>query len=261
MTTSDLERRLTGLLLERAQDAMKRTNTQEDLSSLLATRRLEGGQRVRRWAAVGGLAVAAATAAVAASMPSGDGDRTEPIPAAGGVDTVLLASTFLEAVYSHDADRAASLLSPDVQISRQGVGTVRESEWRDELAWHQAIGATMVDHTCQARETSESTSEVTCTYSLHGLGSDQRRRRPYVGNTLDITIRDGLIVAFQDEWHYWNNGFSVEIWEPFAEWIVRKHPSDVRVMYTNSNQNLPRLAPKSLRLWEQRTSEWVAAQP
>ena len=260
MTTSDLERRITDLLLERAEDAMERTNTKEKLSSLLATRGLESGQRGRRWAAAGGLVVAAATAAVALWMTTGDGDRAEPMPA--GVDTVQLATTFLEAVYSHDADRAASFLSPDVQISHPGaVGTVPESEWREELAWQQTIGATLVDHMCRAGETSASSSEVTCTYSLHGLGSDALGRRPYAGNTLDVTIRDGLIVAFQDEWHYMDNGFSAEMWEPFADWIVRKHPSDVRVMYTDSNQNLPRLGPRSLRRWEQRTAEWVASQP
>ena len=249
MTAPELERRLTGLLLARAQDAMERTSTQENLSSLLASRRLDRGQRGRRWATAGGLVVAAATVAVAAWMPSGDGDRTEPMPSGGGdgteptsagVDTVQLASDFLAAAYSPDGDRAASFLSPDVQISHDGVvGTVPESEWRDELAWHRAIGAMMVDHTCQAQETSGPTSEVTCTYSLHGLGSDQLRRRPYVGNTLDVTIRDGLIVAFEDEWHYWENGFSAEMWEPFADWIVRKHPSDVRVMYTDSSRACP----------------------
>jgi hypothetical protein len=258
MTTSDLERRLTGLFQERAEEAMERTNTQEKLSSLLATRRRDAGQRGRRWAA-GGLVVAAATAAVAVWMTSGDGDRAEPMPA--GVDTVQLASTFLEAVYSHDVDRAASFLSPDVQISHPGaVGTVPESEWLDELAWHRAIGASLVDHSCLAGATSSSTTEVTCSYSLHGLGSDQLRRGPYAGNILDVTIRHGLIVALEDEWNYMDNGFSAEMWEPFAGWVVRKHPSDVRVMYTDSGQNLPRLGPTSSRRWERRIAEWVATQ-
>jgi len=255
MTTSELERRLTGLLRERADDAMEQTSTREKLSSLLDTRRRDARQRGRRWAA-GGLVVAAATAAVAVWISSGDGDRVEPTPA--GVDTVQLANAFLEAVYARDADLATSFLSPDVQITHaEAVGTVPESAWRDELAWQQAIGATMVDHTCRAGETSASTSEVTCTYSLHALGSDQLRHRPYAGNTLDVTIRDGLIVAFQDEWHYMDNGFSAEMWEPFANWIVREHPSDVRVMYTSSAQNLPRLGPTSSRRWEQRIAEWV----
>jgi hypothetical protein len=260
MTTSDLERRLTGLLTEHAQDAMERTSTQENLSSLLASRRLEREQRGRRWAAAGGLVVAAAMVAVVAWMPSGSGDRTEPTPAVA--DTVQLANAFLRAIYSYDGDRAGSFLSPDVRISLDGVvGTVPESKWRDELAWYRAVGAMMVDHTCQAQETSGTSSEVTCTYSLHGLGSDQLRRRPYAGNTLDVTIRDGLVVAFEDEWHYWENGFNDEMWDPFADWIVREHPSDVRVMYTDSSRSLPRLTPESLRRWEQRTAEWVAAQP
>lgn len=270
MTTTDLDRRLTGLLRERAQEAMERTSTQEQLSSLLATPGLDGRQPGRRWVAAGALAAAAATVAVTAGMPNGEGDRTpsgqvdsaEPAPAPANVETVQLASTFLEAVYSHDADRAASFLSPYVQISRPGAaGMVPESEWRDEIAWYAAIGATMVDHTCQAGETSTTTSEVSCTYSMHALGSDQLRRRPYGDNTLDVTIRDGLIVALEDEWHYLENGFSAEMWEPFAAWIVREHPSDVRVMYTSSYQNLPRLTPTSLRRWEQRIAEWLAAQP
>lgn len=256
MTTSDLERRLTVLLRERADDAMEQTHTQEQLSSLLATRGRDPGQRRRRWVA-GGLAVAAATAAVAVWVTSGDPDREQPSPA--GVDSVQVATAFLEAVYAHDADLATSLLSPGVRISHAGaVGTVTVSEWVDELAWQEAIGASVVDHSCRAEATSTSTSEVSCTYSLHGLGSDQLNHRPYVGNTLDLTIRDGLIVAFQDEWHYMDNGFSAEMWEPFAGWIVREHPSDVRVMYTDLSMNLPKIGPTSVRRWEQRVAEWVA---
>jgi hypothetical protein len=258
MTTSDLERRLTGLLQARAEEAMERTNTQEELSSLLASRRRNAWKRGRSWTA-GGLVVATATAAVAVWMTRGDGDRAEPVPA--GVDTVQLASKFLEAVYSHDADRTAPFLSPDVQISHPGaLGTVPVSEWHDELAWQQAIGASLVDHVCRVGETSSSTSEAICTYSLHGLGSDQLRRGPYAGNTLDMTIRDGLIVAFEDEWDYMDNGFSAEMWEPFAAWVAREHPSDLRVMYTDADQNLPRLGPRSSRRWERRVSEWVVTQ-
>ena len=252
MTTSDLERQLTVVMRERAVDAMEQTHTQEQLSTLLAARGRDTGQRRRRWVA-GGLAVAAATAAVAVWVTTGDRDREQPSPA--GVDSVQIATAFLEAVYAHDADLATSFLSPGVRISHaRAVGTVTVSEWVDELAWQEAIGASMVDHSCRVEET----SEVTCTYSLHGLGSDQLNHRPYVDNTLDLTIRDGLIVAFQDEWHYMDNGFSAEMWEPFADWIVREHPSDVRVMYTDPSQNLPRIDHTSVRRWEQRVAEWVA---
>lgn len=255
MTASELERRLSGLLQERADDAMARTDTQEQLSTLLVTRGRDTRQRRRRWVTRGFAvaAVAAATAAVAVWVTTGDRDREQPTPA--GIDSVQIATAFLEAVYAHDADLATSLLSPGVRITHdRTLETVPISEWRDELAWQEAIGASMVDPSCRA----EDSSEVSCTYSLHALGSDELRHRPYVGNTLDLTIRDGLIVAFQDEWHYMDNGFSAEMWEPFADWIVREHPSDVRVMYTDPSQNLPRIGPRSVRRWEQRVAEWVA---
>ncbi|MEO5663631.1 MAG: hypothetical protein ABIR39_10120 [Nocardioides sp.] len=251
MTTSDLERRLTVLLGERADAAMEQTSTQTRLADLLVTRGRDTSQRRRRWVA-GGLAVAAATAAVALWFSSGDEERAEPTPAT--VDSVQIATDFLEAVYSHDADLATSFLSPGVRITHaRTVGTVTESEWVDELAWQEAIGATLVDHSCRAVEA----NEVTCTYSMHGLGSDQLNHRPYDDNTLDLTIRDGLVEAFQDEWRYMDNGFSAEMWEPFAAWIVREHPGDVRAMYTDEGQNLPRLDPTSVRRWEQRVAEWV----
>lgn len=252
MTTSDLERQLTVVMRDRADAAMEQTNTQAGLASLGNTRRRAARERRRRWVA-GGTAVAAATAAVVVWISNGDSDRAEPTPA--GADTLPVASAFLEAVYDQDVELATSFLAPGVQINHAEVlGTATVSEWHDELAWQGAIGASMVDHSCRA----EGTSEVICTYSLHALGSDLLRHRPYVGNTLDLTIRDGLIVAFKDEWHYMDNGFSAEMWEPFAGWIVREHPSDVRVMYTDSGMNLPRLGPTSVRRWEQRVAEWVA---
>jgi hypothetical protein len=51
--------------------------------------------------------------------------------------------------------------------------------------------------------------------------------------------------------------FSPEVWEPFAEWISKNHPEDVRVMYI-ADQADWKLSEASARLWERRSREYVA---
>lgn len=259
MTAPDLERRLTRLLHERAEGAMNTTNTQEKLASLLAnsSRRLQ--RRRGRWA-TGGLVVAAATAAVLFWVANGDTEPVEPAPA--GIDTVGLATTFLEAIYAHDTDRAEGMMSPEVRIGGDSAFDEPASvaEWREEIAWNAAIGVSLADRSCSVGATTASTTEVSCVYAIHALGSERLGRGPFEGNTLDVTIRDGEIVEFQDAWDFMRNGFSAEMWEPFAAWVAQEHPADARTMYTDSSHSEPRFGPASLRLWEQRIADYVATQ-
>jgi hypothetical protein len=258
MTTPELERRLTQLLHERAEGAMKTTNTQDKLASLLANS--SRGLQRRRWRwATGGLVAAAATAAVLFWVASGDTERVQPAPA--GVDAVELASSFLEATYAFDLDRAEGMLSPDVEISGDAVvvGSATVDEWRDALAWTEAIGSSLVDHSCRASTTSPAGTEVLCSYTMHALGSDQLGRGPYGDNTLAVTIRDGRITEFEERWGYMSSGFNTEMWAPFAAWISQEHPADARRMYTDSRHTQARPGPVSLRLWEQRVADYVAA--
>jgi hypothetical protein len=53
------------------------------------------------------------------------------------------------------------------------------------------------------------------------------------------------------------NGFSVQVWEPFALWVSAAYPEDAAIMYTDSSMSDYRLTDESIALWEQHTHEYV----
>lgn len=252
MTTPDLERRLTDLLQERAEGAMERTRPHEKLASLLDRGQHDLQRRRRRWAVGGGLAAAAAAVAIAVYLGRGDVDRAEPAPAVGP-DAGAVASSFLEAAYAYDLDRAAGMFSADVEI----VDKADTDEWLAEKAWNEAAGFSLDTQSCREGSTSSTGTEVHCTFALHALGSEQLGRGPYGDNTMDLTVVDGKIASVEEFWPYVSNGFSTEMWEPFAAWVVAKHPDDVLAMYDDNAQTGARVDARSLRLWEEHVAEYV----
>ena len=48
------------------------------------------------------------------------------------------------------------------------------------------------------------------------------------------------------------------MWEPFADWVSTNYPDDVAVMY-QPNFSDYRLTPRSIRVWEQHSREYVEA--
>ena len=50
--------------------------------------------------------------------------------------------------------------------------------------------------------------------------------------------------------------FSPQRWEPFRDWVSASYPKDFGVMYTGGGSNFE-LTEESIRLWEQRTREYV----
>ena len=54
-----------------------------------------------------------------------------------------------------------------------------------------------------------------------------------------------------------SSAFSPQVWEPFADWVSTTHPDDAAVMYQDATLSSVRLTEKSIRLWEQRTREYV----
>lgn len=247
MSTPDVERRLADLLAERAEEAMEHTNTQERLASLLAHAGDNSQVRRRGWVAAGLVAAAAAT--IATVMVASD-DEDEVGPASGSAsDPVALATGFLEATYGGPPGRAEQMVSPDL---------VGRTEWERELAWTRVLDYELVDRQCQSEPATAAGSVVSCEYALHGTGSKQLGLGPYGGNTMTLTIADGLITTIDQTYDYVDNGFSNELWEPLAAWIRKEHPEDVDRMYTSADQSLARLDDASLRLWGMRVDEYVA---
>jgi len=261
MTTPDLERRLADLLQDRAEGAMKDTNTQDKLTTLLT----DGERRLknRRRGAVAGLVAAAAAVAVAVAVGTGRGDPEGTTPASvPDVDEVAVAESFLEATYGFDLDAAEALLSSDVTIGGDAAvaGTATAGEWRAGLAWAEVTGHSLADYACATTSTSAAGTVVRCTYALNAFGSEELGRGPYGDNRLDVTILDGQITKIEEYWSYMTNGFNTEMWQPFKTWLIQEHPRDAQAMYADAAFNQYRTDATSLRLWDKRLAEWVASQ-
>jgi hypothetical protein len=247
VNTPELERRLAVVLQRHAEDAMKRTNTQERLGTLMADVERDTRRRRRIWAAAT-LATAAAAIAVIVSVWSVGSDRpgtTAPAQAPTAVDT---ATDFVQAYGSFDRDKAASYLADDAVLG----------SWRAENRWYEATGFTLLLDSCDKQTTSTAGTQVVCMFDYHALHSEQLGRGPYSGNVFFFTIRDGKVVTADQELEYGANGFSTQMWEPFAAWVAQAHPRDAAVMYADwPSQEEQSLTTRSIALWERHSAEYV----
>ncbi len=76
---------------------------------------------------------------------------------------------------------------------------------------------------------------------------------PYSGTYFDLIVLDGEIVRAMKHWGIAE--FSSQVWSPFEAWVAANHPDDWVPMGLDNNGD--RLNEPSIRLWEQRTREYV----
>jgi hypothetical protein len=218
-------------------------------------------ERRRRWPIIALAAAAAAVAIVVGGLMLAARDDTEPpVPADTTVAPVPSTATpaeevvrgFIDAYVANDAELALSYLPDDIVAAKWESA----EEFRALAAWAEASGFKMIATGCdQQGDGGEVGITLRCNFDVHGFGSEAIGLGPYRGDYWDITVRDGKIVALEQAGG--DPGFSDEVWGPFANWIRTEHPDDVLVMYDDSGQDNSRNTPESLRLWEQRTSDYV----
>ena len=251
MSTPEIERRLSGLLQEHAEDAMRRTDTQDQLTTF-EERHEHGASGRRTWWTAGVLATAAA-AVVGLVLWVGADDEDRPQPAATDPKATALASRYLEGMYSPDLDRAEALLASDSEL----VDYADREEWRRDHTWMAAAGYTVADHLCLTADVTAAVTEVECTFSMHALGSAQHGRGPFDRNTLAATVADGELVRVEVVYGVPMNGFASGAWDPFSQWVARRHFEDLEAMYTDLTLGGVRQDPSALRLWEKRVAQYA----
>lgn len=258
MNTSDLERRLAVVLQQHAEDAMNSTRTEEKLENLLT----ESERRRRRrlgWAA-GAVAAAAAVVALIAWAVGPGTNQSEEVVSARVPPAKQVATAFLDAYAGFDRATAASYLADGAALSiwENSLGL---EVWRQGNRWFEAIGFRLVPDKCDTQGRQGSETQVRCTFHYHALGSDELGRGPFSDNTFDFTVRDGKIIAADMELGFETNGFSTQMWEPFAAWVSEAYPKDAAVMYDDwPGQSLESLTTRSIRLWGQHTRDYVQAE-
>jgi ketosteroid isomerase-like protein len=167
--------------------------------------------------------------------------------------TTQLAKSFLEAWSASDLERAAVYLTDDALA---GLGSAEHQ--RLDAEWARASGFKVSVDACEQLGVSDAGTSVRCAYSFQGIRSDEMGLGPFGGSYDRFTVKDGAITDVSFDIDTSSNGFSSQVWEPFATWVSATYPDDAAIMYTDSSLSDYRLTEESIRLWEQRTQEYVA---
>jgi hypothetical protein len=176
-------------------------------------------------------------------------------PAQNPDQAETVAREFLAAYGSFDADKAITYLTDDAITLRWGT----PEQLRLDVAHYRAQGYQETVNECEQVGNSESGVSLVCAFDMHGIRSDEIGLGPYTDNHWNLTVRNGKIDSANQRMAYLSNGFSKQMWEPFAAWVRVEHPGDIAAMYTDESQEMQRVTEDSNRLWELRTAEYVAA--
>jgi hypothetical protein len=174
-----------------------------------------------------------------------------------------VATDFIRALAAFDRPAATGYVAEGAQLTlASAMGADGSTDaWTLRNRWDQATGWKVTElDPCHATAVRSSTIEVSCVLAAHQLGSDRLGRGPFGGNVLAVTVRDGAIDDLTLTTAHNTNGFSDTMWEPFWAWMAQAHPNDEAMMAAFEEAGAsPARVSRSLRLWQQRTQQYVQA--
>lgn len=213
----------------------------------------------------GAFAMAAAIGVVAvvlvlANRPGGDTTTpadTQPSVNPADAEAVDVATGFLDSYGAFDVERALTYVADDADLADLGSGPTDRPRLAltRMLSYLEAQGYEQIVDSCLASTFTLDTF-VTCPMDFHLIRSSEIGRGPFTGGSYEFTVRDGEIVRASVDWDY-EDDLSPQMWEPFAAWVARTHPADVKVMYLDESQDMYALTDESIRLWEQNSKQYV----
>jgi hypothetical protein len=171
-----------------------------------------------------------------------------------GDEAVQVAEGFLDAFGAFDADRARTYLAEDADITgmTEGKGVAGldlMTSWLEATGYHQTVTS------CQAGTSGFPDITVSCAFEFDDIRSQEIGRGPFIGSDFWIIVRDGEISRASMSWEI--EQYSPQMWEPFADWVSTTYPEDAAVMYHDATLSSIRLTEKSIRLWDERSREYV----
>ena len=209
---------------------------------------------------IGALVVAAAIALAVVVLITelGPGEESKtPANESAVVDpgdaAVQVAEGFLDAFGTFDVERAKAYLAEDADVTgmTEGKGVAGldlMTSWLEATGYHQTVTS------CQAGTSGFPDITVSCAFDFDDIRSEEIGRGPFSGSFW-IIVRDGEISQGSMSWQI--EQFSPAMWEPFADWVSTTYPEDAAVMYLDASLSAIRLNERSIRLWEQRSREYV----
>ncbi len=181
------------------------------------------------------------------------------LAACGGSDSEAtaaeqVASDYVQAVSDYNIAGVRAVVAAGADING-----ARAYDLIADVAWAKAAGYSITLDSCH-QQPEPSQHRVICTYDFHMLGSDEMGMGPYSGNRFELTVSDGQVARAQEQMSVVPNGFTSEVWEPFADWVRQAHPQDFAVMYTDASGSEGRKTAAALALWEERTTQYPQLQ-
>jgi hypothetical protein len=216
----DVGRTLRSLLLEEANAVP--VDTHRAAEGL--RRRLAHTHKRRRVTLAVAASVAAAVVVTVAATGAGGwlGDDKAVDPAQNPDQAEAVAREFLAAYGSFDADKAITFLTNGAIARRWRT----PEQLRLDVAHNRAQGYQETINDCEQVGNSESGVSLRCAFDMHGIRSEEIGLGPYTDNYWNLTVRDGKIDKADQRMAYLSNGFSRQMWEPFAAWVRVEHPDE-----------------------------------
>lgn len=238
---------------------MNRTDTRARLNSLITDREQDLRRRRRLTWGAGALVAAAAIIAVIVSSLGLGFNRDQTVEPAAGPDPAAVAHAFLDAYAAQDGQVMASWLADGADLALGVEHSTALASWMGSGGrWDGAVGFRTLNESCQPQSGIADETQVVCTYDYHALGSDRLGLGPFSGSTLAVTVKDGKITAVRQDVPFMENGFSREMWEPFAAWVRTSYPQDAALMYSDwPSQNMAAVTDRSIALWAKHTQDYV----
>lgn len=196
------------------------------------------------------VAPAAALSACTSTSTGGQSLTATATTSAPSIPPEQVAAEYVDAYAHYDRVRLKSVLGGDALTNWQT--TLRKFNRADE-----AIEFTILPGHCSPQPSSGTDTSVTCTFDMHGLGSEELGLGPYSNNDFGIVVRDGKVVQAEMHFDYGNNGFAGQMWEPFVAWVTRNYPKDIPKMLDSNADAYPDAT--SIKLWHRHIREYVAA--
>jgi hypothetical protein len=206
--------------------------------------------RVRAsWLVVAATAVLVLGIGVVAGVVLLDDDVPEPVEVAG---------EFVALYASNDLDSAATYLAADVD---PGILSNEDNSDPLTLRFREATGHRISVGSCEETGPDPGGTLVACGYTYHDFRSDEIGRGPFgAGSSYVVIVEEGTVVAFEDQPAAFSftdpEGFSIQMWTPFAAWVSRNHPEAMAIMYSPDGRGWE-ITEESILLWDQYLTEWA----
>jgi hypothetical protein len=167
---------------------------------------------------------------------------------------VRTANEFVHAFASGDVPRARALLSPRAPTT----GDLDGDDWPAVSRYFQAAeGRLIFTRPCRVLTRTGAGTTARCAYRYQLLGSSQLGLGPYDGSYFEVVTKAGRVTLAFMHFEY-HNGFSSQVWSPFASWMNRTHPLDARQMYPDWPLDSQwGYTDRALQLWSRRTHDYV----